>query len=610
MLETVKVPKEYEPVFQKAQDYVKRYFKDQHGDSTKGTIKISGERYLLIRAASMSIEFFKTVEDLYKSRGKKEALNVTRQLLFDVAHAIGKQDARNFHNKMGLKDPVEKLSAGPLHFAYCGWALVDILPESKLAPNKNYYLIYDHPFSFESSAWLEAAKKSDFPVCVMNAGYSSGWCEESFNVSLVASEIMCKAKGDEACRFIMAHPSKIEGYIKDYIKKKPILAKKITAYEIPGFFKRKKMEEEREKVLGRLKESEEKFRALAESSNDMIMRFDRQFECLYANSFTGQQVGIPAQRCIGKTSAQLSFPRQLAKKLEDTIKKVFVTKKPQRMEFILPNETWFDWYLFPEFSSDKKEVKGVIACARDITKLKQAEKELIKTHKQLEDAKRLSDIGTLAATVAHELRSPLGVIRAAAYNIKIKSKGAAAFKSHLANIDKKISESDQIIKNLLNYSRIRMPQYENISCDKALTEALAAIKHKYFKWDVVVNYKCNYGGSDLIEADPVHISELYSNIIDNAYQSFPDKCGSIEIEGKYDSKNNGLSMIFKDNGTGIAEEDLPKVFEPFFTRKSKGIGLGLTVCKQLANLHNGTINIQSKKGRGTIVTLVLPIARS
>ena len=254
MLETVKVPKKYEPVFKKAQDYVKRYFKNQHGDSTKGTIEISGERYLLIRAASMSIEFFRTVEDLYKSRGKKEALNVARQLLFDVAHAIGRQDAKNFHKKMGLKDPVEKLSAGPVHFSHCGWAFVDILPESNPVPNKNYYLIYDHPFSFESSAWLEAKKKSDFPVCVMNAGYSSGWCEESFDVNLVASEITCKAKGDEACRFIMAHPSKIEGYIKRYIKKKPILAKKIIGYEIPGFFKRKKMEEECEKMLRELKE--------------------------------------------------------------------------------------------------------------------------------------------------------------------------------------------------------------------------------------------------------------------------------------------------------------------------------------------------------------------
>lgn len=236
-------------------------------------------------------------------------------------------------------------------------------------------------------------------------------------------------------------------------------------------------------------------------------------------------------------------------------------------------------------------------------------KELLGARKQLEDAKRLSDIGTLAATIAHELRNPLGVIKAAAYNIRRKSKGAASLESHLTNIDKKISESDQIIKNLLNYSRIKMPKYENVSCKKTLAEILAAIKQKYSKWNVAINNQCNCGDNDLIEADPVHMTELHFNIIDNAYQSFPNKRGIIEIEGKYNKNQNSFTEIFKDNGIGIDEEDLPKVFEPFFTKKSKGIGLGLTVCKQLVSLHNGTIEIQSKKGKGTTVTLTLPIER-
>ncbi len=244
MLDTVKVPKQFEQIFQKAEEYVSKYFKERKDTPSKGTIEIFGERYILVRAASMSIDFFETVKSLYKDQGEEEALNVARQLLFDIAHAIGKQDAKSFHNKMKLKNSVEKLSAGPIHFSHSGWAFVDIFPESRPTADENYYLIYDHPFSFESDAWEKAGKKSDFPVCVMNAGYSSGWCEESFGVSLVASEIMCRAKGDDVCRFIMAHPSKLEAYIKDYLEKDPGLAKKIINYEIPGFFKRKEMEEE------------------------------------------------------------------------------------------------------------------------------------------------------------------------------------------------------------------------------------------------------------------------------------------------------------------------------------------------------------------------------
>ncbi|MCK4265932.1 MAG: XylR N-terminal domain-containing protein, partial [Thermoplasmata archaeon] len=244
VLDTVKVPEEFTPLFEKAQEYVKEYFRQKREEPSKGTIEILGERYILVRSASMSVEFFETVKNLYKDEGEEEAVNVARNLLFDIAHAIGKMDARDFHKKMGLKDPIEKLSAGPVHFSHSGWAFVEIFPESNPSPDEDYFLIYDHPFSFESDAWLKAGKRTDFPVCVMNAGYSSGWCEESFDVTLVASEITCRAKGDEACRFIMAPPAKIEQHIRDYLKSEPELAKRVTRYDIPGFFKRKQLEKE------------------------------------------------------------------------------------------------------------------------------------------------------------------------------------------------------------------------------------------------------------------------------------------------------------------------------------------------------------------------------
>ncbi|QKE39481.1 ATP-binding protein [Ferrovum myxofaciens] len=248
MLNTVKVPQQFEPLFEKAQEYVARFFSERKEDPTQGTIEIFGERYILVRAASLSFEFFETIVGLYQKEGKEEGCNIARQLLFDIAHAIGKQDARNFHKKMHLHDPMEKLSAGPVHFAHAGWAFVDIFPESSPSPDENYYLIYDHPYSFESEAWLAAGKKSEFPVCIMNAGYSSGWCEESFGLELIATEIMCKTKGDPACRFIMSPPAHMEGHIAAYMKKEPELAKQMTKYEVPGFFKRKEAEEQIRKM--------------------------------------------------------------------------------------------------------------------------------------------------------------------------------------------------------------------------------------------------------------------------------------------------------------------------------------------------------------------------
>ena len=200
MINSLKVPKEFEPLFEKAQEYASRYFGDWKADPTKGSIDIFNQRYILVRAASMSVDFFKTVISLYSDKGEKEAAEVARQFLYDLAHAIGRQDAKNFHQKMGLHDPIEKLSAGPVHFAYTGWAFVEILPESRPLPNEDYCLVYDHPCSFESDTWIKEGEKSKFPVCIMSAGYSSGWCQESFSIPLVSSEILCKAKGDDVPR--------------------------------------------------------------------------------------------------------------------------------------------------------------------------------------------------------------------------------------------------------------------------------------------------------------------------------------------------------------------------------------------------------------------------
>ena len=303
-LKTVNVPEMFMPPFLKAQDYVKRFFADRDENPEQATIKISGERYILVRAASMSIEFFDLMKYLYRDYSEEESRKVSNGFLFDIAHALGKADAKVFHTKMKVKDPVEKLSAGPIHFAYSGWAFVDILPESRPSADENYFLIYDHPFSFEADSWLTRNRKTDFPVCIMNAGYSSGWCEESFGIPLVAVEIECRSKGDEHCRFIMAPPSKIEEHLSRYSKHSYELSAKLQNVEIPEFFQRKRMEEEikkyqdhleelvakrtsqlkmtneklQQEILERiqvekaLKESEEKFRTITENVNVGIYR--------------------------------------------------------------------------------------------------------------------------------------------------------------------------------------------------------------------------------------------------------------------------------------------------------------------------------------------------
>jgi two-component sensor histidine kinase/predicted hydrocarbon binding protein len=246
---TVKTPKAFETIFAEANKTVKKYFETFAANPSLSKIEVNGQRYVLMRAESLANNFFENILNLYSDRPTDEAVKIGRNLLFDFAHLIGIEDAKNFHKTMNLTDPIAKLSAGPVHFAYTGWAFVDILSESKPSADENFYLKYNHPYSFEADSWIKSNKKSDFPVCSMNAGYSSGWCEQSFGIELTAVEITCRAKGDKHCTFIMAPPNQIGKYLTKEERKLKLKVK----YDVPLFFERKKTEE---KIRNTLKEKE------------------------------------------------------------------------------------------------------------------------------------------------------------------------------------------------------------------------------------------------------------------------------------------------------------------------------------------------------------------
>ncbi len=147
-------------------------------------------------------------------------------------------------------------------------------------------------------------------------------------------------------------------------------------------------------------------------------------------------------------------------------------------------------------------IGAIVVNYRDITERKLAEevlkrdkeslellvdersKELIKTQKELKQFSRLADIGTLAATVAHELRNPLGVIHLAAYNLK-KEKNELGDNKHLVNIEKKVWEGNQIIDNLLSYARIKIPNYENVRILNILDECVSSAQGRFAEKGII-----------------------------------------------------------------------------------------------------------------------------
>ncbi|MCF2144769.1 MAG: hypothetical protein K9W42_13810 [Candidatus Heimdallarchaeota archaeon] len=219
-LQTVIIPEELVEQFQKAETKVKQHFATIEWDPTNGRILIGGERYVFIRASSLRIGFPQAIASLLELDGGMNNPLIVK-LIYEIAKSLGKADAKKFHLSMGLDDPIEKLSTGPIHFAFTGWAKVDIMPESHPIPDGDYYLIYTHPQSFEADSFiLSKGETSVIPICVMNAGYSAGWCSESFGLDLDAQEITCRAKGDKECLFIMAPKDKLEQKVVEYLDAK------------------------------------------------------------------------------------------------------------------------------------------------------------------------------------------------------------------------------------------------------------------------------------------------------------------------------------------------------------------------------------------------------
>ena len=201
-------PEPFAPLFDKAEELMEPMFTYLKREPKKGGFLLDNERYVLYRAASMSVALRQELESVV-GRG----VDVT---IYKFGKACGKSDAQFYFKKFGyLKDPPMRLALGPVHFALGGYAVVDIFPESAPVPNQDYLLIYDHPNSYEASAHIEAGIKRTEVTCYLNAGYSAGWCSKAFGLELDAKELKCRAKGDDQCLFVMAPPERLSQRIKE-----------------------------------------------------------------------------------------------------------------------------------------------------------------------------------------------------------------------------------------------------------------------------------------------------------------------------------------------------------------------------------------------------------
>jgi len=229
----------------------------------------------------------------------------------------------------------------------------------------------------------------------------------------------------------------------------------------------------------------------------------------------------------------------------------------------------------------------------------QAEEDLRESEEALRKKEKLAVLGKLAGGVGHELRNPLGAIKNAVYflNMAIKEPDEEV-KESLKIIEEEVKTSERIITSLLDFARPKPLNLQNIVINDVVQSA-----QKYItvpeNVTIVNNLDKNFPS---INADPEQIAQVFGNIMLNAIQAMPDG-GQLIINSVENQKR--VIISFTDSGVGISEENLGKLFEPLFTTKAKGIGLGLAVSKTLIEAHNGSIEVQSKVGKGSTFIIKL-----
>jgi signal transduction histidine kinase len=227
--------------------------------------------------------------------------------------------------------------------------------------------------------------------------------------------------------------------------------------------------------------------------------------------------------------------------------------------------------------------------------------ELSDTQARLVFQERLAAIGQVAAAVGHELRNPLGVLTNSLYLVRtaVASGDREKIDRHLATAEREIGAAGVIVEGLLDFARQSKPDPEVFDLDDLVDESLAVAAPPP-GIDVSRRGLDEIGG---LRGDRQQLRQVLLNLLTNAYAAM-DAPGVLAIEAVPDA--DGVEIRVSDSGVGMDEETVNHIFDPFYTRKAKGIGLGLAVTRRIVEAHGGTIAARSRPGAGTTFVIGLP----
>jgi PAS domain S-box-containing protein len=263
-----------------------------------------------------------------------------------------------------------------------------------------------------------------------------------------------------------------------------------------------------------------------------------------------------------------------------------------------------------------RQAADVIERLRIEDELRQSEEKLRQQAQELEQqlirSGRLVSLGEVTASMAHEFNNPLGIIMGFVEDLLSSTEPASPNYRALQIIDEESKRCRQIVRDLMEYARPKSTEFCSTSVADVIEKTLQLMENRFYKQKVTVE-KTLAPDLPRIEADAAQLEQVLVNLYLNAIDAMPEG-GKLTVNAGI-ARSDGLAPMavttVADTGFGIAEADLPKIFQPFFTaRKRRGIGLGLPICERIIKNHGGEIEVESRPAEGTTFRIYLPLQRT
>jgi PAS domain S-box-containing protein len=363
----------------------------------------------------------------------------------------------------------------------------------------------------------------------------------------------------------------------------------------------------------KIQESENKYRELVETANSIILRVDTRGRITFSNKFAQRFFGYVESEMLGINAAEIILPAGRANQqgLEHLTTSLRID--PDRL-VVSENETelrnkekvWIAWTYKPIYNTEGS-FKEILCIGNDITELKLADIEKKDLQAQLQRAQKMEAIGTLAGGVAHDLNNILSGIVSYPELLLMDLDAKSPLIKPILTIQKSGEKAAAIVQDLLTLARRGVAATEVVHLNSIVSEYLLSPEHEKLEMD----------------HPDVKVKKSIMNLVSNAAEAMPNG-GTITIHSEnrhadtpintFDDIGKGdyVTLTVADTGIGISPEDMERIFEPFYTKKSmgrSGTGLGMAVVWGTVKDHRGYIDIKSREGIGTTITLYFPVTR-